>query len=80
MNAKTYKHLLVDLGLTQRAMARLMDVAERKAFYWGRDGVQGGPEGLLIALLAKGKVKPDDLWELRLEYEEACAKQGPNPP
>jgi hypothetical protein len=62
-------------------MARLMDVSESTAFYWGRNGVRGGPEGLLIALLAKGKIKPNDLWELRLEFEritaEQCAKQGP---
>lgn len=69
MSPKAYRHLLVDLGLTQRSMARLMDVSERQAFYWGQRGIQGGPEGLLIALLARGKIKPRDLWKLREEFE-----------
>jgi DNA-binding transcriptional regulator YiaG len=80
MTPKQYRHLQAELDMTQRAMARLMDVAERTVHDWKRDGVQGGPAGLLLALLARGKIDPQDLWDLRLEFErstEACAKLGP---
>lgn len=81
MTPKAYRHLLVELDLTQRGIARLMDVSERVANKWAQKGVEGGPEGLLLALLAKGKISPQDLWDLRLEYErltgETCAKQEP---
>jgi hypothetical protein len=80
MSPKVYQHLQVDLGLTQRAMARMLDVAERTVFEWKKDGVQGGPAGLLLALLARGKITPQDLWDLRLEYERSVEAQPGHPP
>jgi DNA-binding transcriptional regulator YiaG len=80
MSPKAFQHLQVDLDLTQRQMARMMDVAERTVFDWKTNGVEGGPAGLLLALLARGKITPQDLWDLRLEYERMTADASSNPP
>jgi hypothetical protein len=77
MSPKSFRRLLADLELTQRGVARLMDVSERKARYWAQHGVKGGPEGLLMALLARGTVTPRHLSQLREEFERITMEQQP---
>lgn len=60
MTPDQYRAILEKLGLTQLGAARLLDVNERTSRRWAEHGVTG-MGAILLRLLVRGRITPDDI-------------------